>query len=166
MDQELKTPRETAIAYAVEGLPDQQEIKVDAGETAQQILRRIKARHPDSEIVELVIEDEDEAVGEDARIVESIEADFKVVHAARGRRIAVAVRYEAEEAKQDFQPSATIRRITRWAVEKGFDLVEKPSKFVLKLGDRVLEPELHLGQITGGAREIELVLVHGRKIQG
>jgi hypothetical protein len=50
--------------------------------------------------------------------------------------------------------------------EDGFDLLEGPSKFVLKLGDRVLEPELHLGQLTRGERAIEFILVHGRKIQG
>jgi hypothetical protein len=167
MTAEVNTPRTSAIAYAVESLPDHHEIRVAVGATASEILDTIKARHPAVEIDELVMEDEDEPLGDDARVVERVEDEFKLIHAARRGRIAVTVVYDNDQRQREFRPSATVRRILRWAVgEKGFDLVDPPFKFVLKMGERMLEPELHLGQITRGARAIVLQLVHTRKVQG
>lgn len=167
MNAEVNTPPTSAIAYAVEGLPDQHEMRVLVDATASEILEAIKARHPAVEIDELVLEDEDEPLHGDARVAERVEEEFKLIHAARRGRIAVTVVYDNDQRQRAFRPSATVRRILRWAVgEEGFDLVDPPAKFVLKIGDRTLEPELHVGQITRGARELVLQLVHRRKVQG
>jgi len=167
MNAEPNTPRTSTIAYAVESLPDHHEIRVVVGATPSQILEAIKTRHPAVEIDELLLEDEDEPLRDDARVVERVEEEFKLIHAARHGHIAVTVVYDNDQRRREFRPSATVRRILRWAVsEKGFDLVDPPAKFVLKMGERTLEPELHLGQITRGAREIVLQLVHTRKVQG
>ena len=165
MPHNAEVPSETSITYAVEGLPDHHEVPVPNSATAAEILALIKSRHPDIEIVELLVEDEEKVCGND--IVERVEVEFKLLHAARGGTIHVKVKYETTQKEKGFKPSATVRSIIEWAVSKdGFDLLEGPAKFVLKLQDRVLEPELHLGQLTHGSREVEFTLVHGRKIQG
>ncbi len=167
MNTKSDTKQITCLAYVVEGIEDQHELPATAADTTADILARIKERHADAEITELLIEDEDEAVAADDRIVERVDREFKLVHASRGGKIKVVIHYEHEKRDRAFGPNATVRRIRRWAVsDKGFDLTEPAAKFVLKLGERVLEPELHLGQISRGERTVELTLVHGRKIQG
>ncbi|MFA6116108.1 MAG: hypothetical protein WC729_19085 [Sphingomonas sp.] len=163
----LETQRETRLAYAVEGLPDHQELAVHTDQTALEILDLIKAKHPELAVSELIVEDEEESLDGDFRIVEQLEIEFKLVHAGRGGRIDVLIHYDGDERKHSFRASATVRKIIKWAISgDGFDLVDPASKFVLKLGEKELNPELHLGQINDGKRKVELTLVHTRKIQG
>lgn len=167
MHQEQDTNVRTVIPYVVQGLADHQELDAPAGATALELLHLIRDRHPDVAIEELIVEDEEEVLDHGTRIVERVQIDFVLVHASRGGHVDVIVHYDNQCRDRAFRPSATIGLIIDWAIsDQGFNLIEPASKFVLKLGDRVLEPELHLGQIADGSCAVALQLVHTRKIQG
>jgi hypothetical protein len=167
MHQEQDENIRAVIPYVVQGLADHQELHAPAAATALELLQLIRDRHPDVAIAELIVEDEEDVLDHGTRIVERVQIDFVLVHASRGGHIDVSVRYDNQHRNRAFRPSATIGRIIDWAIsDQGFNLIEPASKFVLKLGDRVLEPELHLGQISDGSCEVVFQLVHTRKIQG
>ena len=155
------------VAVAVDGLPDMHEIQLHTAATAAELLEAVKKIHPELGLAEVLVEDEEDVVGGEVRIVERIRLDFKAVHVTRGGHVHVTVSYDGKSHARDFRPSATVRTVIVWAIsDAAFDLLDPPGKFVMKMGDLPLEPELHLGQVRAGAHHLALTLVHARKPQG
>jgi hypothetical protein len=151
------------LILAIQGMAKPIELEVPETATAADILASIRERTGREDLVELAYE----AVDDGDRVVESLRREFRVLHAATRQRVMVILKYEGQRRERIFRPNATIRRVIRWAIsEEGFNLEGKPAEFQIKLGDRVLPPDMHVGQAAGGACELSAALVHNVKPQG
>ena len=94
--------------------------------------------------------------------------DHPVFHAHRCRKVDVAVHYKMEAFKHKFAPSATIAKVTRWAVEKAGLGKEEAEEHVLQIhGSRVQPPQnAHLGSFTGETCDVMFDLVRKKLVQG
>jgi hypothetical protein len=114
---------------------------------------------------EVCLEDADDALEPDTELAGLLTGEFKVLHAGRRGRIKLTIVFNGREVKETFRPSATVRRVLRWAVD-ALGLDGDPSDFQLKLDDELLPPETHLGQIAKSRKVLELALVMKIKPQG
>ncbi len=155
------------LVLAIQGMAKPIELEVPETATAADILASIRERTGRDDLVELAFEDDDEAVDDGDRVVESLRREFRVLHASTRQRVTVILKYEGQRRERIFRPNATIRRVIGWAIsEEGFNLEGKPAEFQIKLGDRVLPPDMHVGQAARGACELSAALVHNVKPQG
>lgn len=101
-------------------------------------------------------------------LIEQLSVEFAPLHVARHRaRIAVTVEYNGRDIEREFRPSATVERVIKWAIgPEGFSLEGDPSDFQLKLGDEILSPGTHLGQLPHPHDAVKLDLVFKIKPQG
>lgn len=94
--------------------------------------------------------------------------DRPVFHAHRVREIEVKIHYKADTFHHRFPPSATIAKVTRWAVEKARLGKEEAEEHVLQISGTREKPSLdkHLGSLVHGAREVSFDLVRKQLVQG
>ncbi len=114
-----------------EGIGEVALIRVPHGATVREVIRkaktecRIEAR--EEEIIVLV-EDKDEDVPLDAKLIDVGIRHRHRVHLHRCRRVEVSVNFNSATKKRAFSPSATIAKIKRWADKefglKGVDATE------------------------------------------
>lgn len=159
---ELKTKIEVAIA--VEGELEPKVVSLRPEATIADLLKALKAEGL-QDLEEVSIEDEDEALDPKALLSEILKDAFRVLHVGKRGKIEVGVTFNGRRIEKAFRPSATLRKVTRWAVET-LDLTGKPSDFQLKLDGVVQPPETHVGQIAKGRKTVELALVMKIKPQG
>jgi hypothetical protein len=120
------------------------------------------------EVVEVFLEDADEPLEGALVLIERLSVAFTPLHVARHHaKIAVTVEFNARDIKREFRPNATVDRVIKWATgPDGFNLEGDPSDFQLKLGDEVLAPDTHLGQIPHPHHAEKFDLVFKIKPQG
>lgn len=159
---ELKTKIEVAIALEGEREPKIVSLKPTA--TVADLLKALKAEGL-LEIEEASIEDEDEPLDPKTLLSEILKDVFRVLHVGKRGKIEVGVTFNGRRIEKAFRPAATLRKVTRWAVEE-LELTGKPTDFQLKLGGEVFAPETHVGQIAKSRKSVELSLVMKIKPQG
>jgi hypothetical protein len=120
------------------------------------------------ETVEVFVEDAEDPLGGELILVEQLSVDFAPLHIARpNSKIAVTVEYNARDIEREYRSSATIDKITRWAIgPEGFGLEGDPSDYQLKHDGEVLPPETHIGQVDHPHHRVKLDLVFKVKPQG
>jgi len=75
------------------------------------------------------------------------------LHMSRCRHIDVAIRFNGEDAKRRFPPSATVARVHHWAARRAFDMTTRDAaEHVLQLQGSTTRPDrdVHIGTLTGG----------------
>lgn len=155
------------LVFALEGDRHPQNVTVKLDATAQEVLIAIVEKTGRTEIVEIFIEDEDECLPSDHPLVEVIIKEFKLVHAATKGEVKVSVSYNGRNVERDFKPSATMQKVIDWAIsDKGLNLEGTGADYQLKLGEEVLPPDAHVGQVSGGKKHVRLTLVFRVKPQG
>jgi hypothetical protein len=93
------------------------------------------------------------------------------VHFHRCRRIEVTVHFNGGEKQRTFSPSATIAKVTEWAVGKhGFNLTPTDAvEHVLQIGGSPSRPDedVHLGTLTSFPNcVVSFDLVPKRRVEG
>ncbi len=92
------------------------------------------------------------------------------LHVARCRHVEVAVRYNGEEAKRRFPPSATVARAHHWAARRAFGLSPRDAaEHVLQLQGSTKRPDrdVHIGALTGGnICAVAFDLVPRKRVEG
>jgi hypothetical protein len=117
--------------------------------------------------VEVFLEDGEHPLLADLVLVGNLSERFAPLHVARPGLIKVFVEYNGRRVERAFRPSATIARITEWAIGKNeLNLEGGPADYQLKHNGQVLSPDQHLGQVAGGHKTVELHLVFKVKPQG
>ncbi|WP_035703334.1 hypothetical protein [Bradyrhizobium genomosp. I (2014)] len=116
-------------------------------------------------LIEVYVEDAEEPLGHDAVLIEHLSVEFAPLHVAKPGKIATTVRYQGRHVEHPFRPSATIAKVTKWAVSQ-LASTEDPIDFQLKHDGHVLPPDSHLGQVARGEKSIVLDLVFKVKPQG
>jgi hypothetical protein len=116
-------------------------------------------------LIEVYVEDAEEPLDHDWGLIEHLAVEFGPLHVARPGKIATTVRYQGRHIQYPFRPSATVAKVTRWAVGK-LAPTEDPVDFQLKHDGQVLPPDSHLGQVAHGEKSLFLDLVFKVKPQG
>ena len=120
-----------------------------------------KSDHVDAKQADLLIflEDIAGALDRDAVVEEllPLAADDDVVgplrlHCTRCRKVDIVVRFNGEETKRHFPPSATVERVRRWAA-RAFKLSPcDAAEHVLQMQGKTTRPDrdIHIGALTEG----------------
>lgn len=161
-DVKLEAPE---VLFAVEGERKPLAVALPAGANPALALKILNEKFARTDLVELVLEDEDEPLGVDADLRAALKGEFKLIHAATAGLIDVHVVFNGVEHNRDFRPAATMEKIVIWAM-RAFKLEGDPCDFQLKLGEEILAPNEHLGQVAGKKKRIKLALVMRIKPQG
>jgi hypothetical protein len=163
----LETQERIEVVYLVEGDRSPHSHEVEPSETVGAVLARLRAAHGREDLEELLLEDEEEALALELRLAEVLLDEFRLVHLAAKGKIKIFVGYNGREVEREFRPSATIARVIIWAISpEGLKLEGEPSDFQLKLGDEILTPETHVGQLSKHREPVRLALVFKVKPQG
>ncbi len=118
-------------------------------------------------VLEVFLEDSEEPLEGHLLLIETLSARFAPLHVGRPGAIKTTVEYNGRKVERAFRPSVTIARIIVWAIGKdGLNLEGGPADYQLKYKGHVLSPDLHLGQIARGQKQVELDLVFKIKPQG
>jgi len=153
------------LLFAVEGVKAPQSLLLEADLTVAGLLERVRHATGRHDLVEALIEDEETALAHHELVFERITIeDFRLIHVASCGEITVTVAFNGVK-QRTFKPSATMAKIIRWAMYE-FGIEGDPSEFQLKVGDAVLPPGEHLGQVAHGAKEVRLALVMKIRPQG
>jgi hypothetical protein len=162
---ETKT-QDREVLFALEGERKPRSLAISAGATVSHFLEQVKTLTGRADLEEVMIEDDEMALEGHHVLTERIVIDeFRLVHVATKGKIKVVVTFNGKTKDHEFRPNATMEKIVKWAM-KAFDLEGDPSDFQLKLGDDLLPPGLHLGQVAEGKKTVRLALVMKIKPQG
>lgn len=156
-----------AVVATVEGHQHHLELHATPQLTAAQFAAEAAEKAGISGIMEVFVEDTDDPLVGNQPLLQQLPKEFVVLHVGTRAAIRVTFHFNGRAVHHEFRPSATIRTLTVWAVgSSGFNLEGSDSDYQLKHDGIVLEPDLHLGQITKGHKTIELDLVLKVKAQG
>ncbi|RXG97211.1 hypothetical protein [Bradyrhizobium vignae] len=155
------------LVLAIEGERGPRQIQVSRSATAKEVIEAVVLETKRPELTEVFLEDEEECLAEDRRVVELVIEEFRLIHIASKGKITVTVVYNSRQVHRDFAPSVTIETIIAWAISpSALNLEGVSAEYQLKLGSEVLPPDLHLGQIAKGEKKIAFSLVFRIKPQG
>ena len=142
--------------------------RVELGEKAvvADLLRHLESeRRLDVTDLLLFSEDDDEPLEPQA----PVHSEGKpVFHAHRCRQVDTKVNYSRETFRRRFAPSATIAKVTRWAVHEAKLGPEEAQEHVLQVHGTKVQPPLsaHLGSLAGNTCAVEFDLVRKKLVQG
>lgn len=92
------------------------------------------------------------------------------LHLTKCRKVAVVIRFNGEEVKRQFPPSATIARVHRWAARRAFGLSPRDAaEHVLQIQGTTTRPDrdVHIGTLTDGtACAVAFDLVPRKRVEG
>lgn len=155
------------LVLAIEGERGPRQIQVSRSATAKEVIEAVVLETKRTELTEIFLEDEEDCLVEEHRVVELVIEEFRLVHVASKGKITVTVVYNSRQVHRDFAPSVTIETIIAWAISpSALNLEGVPAEYQLKLGSEVLPPDLHLGQVAKGEKKIAFSLVFRIKPQG
>lgn len=160
-----KTEKTLEVAFVLEGERRPEIIELAAKATVAALLKEVASRDGGEAYDEVSLEDAEEVLDPKTPLAEILVGTFKVLHVAKRGKVKVYVTFERETVEEDFRPSATMRKVTRWAIA-ALGLEGEVADFQLKLSDEVLPPETHIGQVARGEKSLRLSLVMKVKPQG
>lgn len=137
-----------------EGIPEITLMRVPADGTVRDVLAAVAAhgRQADDSggVAEVFVEEAEEPLAPDVALAAAGIGHRGRVHVHRCRRVAVTVNFNQKDANHPFPPSATVRRVKAWAVEK-FKLNEvDAAEHVLQRCGSAERPDedVHIGSLV------------------
>jgi hypothetical protein len=158
------------VFYQGEGINGIQHLEIAADRSFADLRAAILAKHAAEGDSLLFLEDADDAVDAAARLGEHAGKNGLKVHLHRCRKVEALVTFNGRTVDRQFQPSATVARVKKWAAEKEFGMTpEEAGEHVLQLvgtQDRPA-PGTHLGSLTAhpGCR-VSFDLVPNERVNG
>ena len=164
----MEEPHEVVeVLYAIEGQPKPFAASIGPATTVLEFIQISAKKDQITETVELYLENAEEPLGGGLVLAEQLTETFAPLHLAKPGKIKTTVEYNLKRIERAFRPGTTIARVLEWAVGKdGFGLDKPAADFQLKHHGAVLSLDDHLGQVSGGHKEIALHLVFKIKPQG
>jgi hypothetical protein len=154
------------VVFAAEGQVGHHEAEVGPTTTVKEFINIAVSKTGIEELVEVYVEDGEEPLQHDLLLLEHLSIEFAPLHIAKAGKIETTVRYQgSRHVERAFRPSATIDKVTKWAVHE-LAPTEDPTDFQLKHDGKVLPPDSHLGQAAHGQKSVVLDLVFKVKPQG
>jgi hypothetical protein len=155
------------LVLVVEGERLPRQIRVPVTATAVEVVGVVVAETGRTELTEIFLEDGEDCLVEEHRVVEIVIEEFRLIHVGTKGKIKVTVTYNSRKVEREFSPSTTMQKIIVWAISQhGLGLEGSAADYQLKLGTEILPPDIHLGQIAGGEKHVTLSLVFRVKPQG
>lgn len=138
-----------------EGMRDIALVRVPEDSTVRDVVDAARAqglRVQDGEDPVVTLENQEEALDLDAQLSTAGIGNRGRVHVHRCKRVEVTVGFNGRDKLDGFPPSATIKRVTKWAVGKqGFDLAETDAAdHLLQLRGSAERPDedAHIGTLV------------------
>ena len=167
MTAEVEVIEKIEIIFAVEGHTRHFTTEIHPKTTVLEFAAVAAQAAQIEEIVEVFLEDNEHPLQGDLLLVQSLSERFAPLHVARPGLIKTSVEYNGRRVERAFRPSVTIARIIIWAIGKdALNLDSGPADYQIKHNGQVLSSDLHLGQVAGDHKAIELALVFKMKPQG
>lgn len=117
---------DTELFVQGEGMRDIALVRIPEGGTVRDVVEAARAhglRAEEGEPPSVTVENAEAELDLDASLSTLGIADRGRVHVHRCKRVGVTVNFNARQARDDFPPSTTVRRLKKWADSKqGFDL--------------------------------------------
>ena len=165
--EKVETEDRVEILFAAEGHAKHFGVNVGPRITVKEFAVAAASAAGIEGIVEVFLEDADAPLRPELLLIEHLAVDFPPLHLARPGKIKTTVHYGRRHVEHHFTPNTTITKTIAWAFsQKELELEGSPADFQLKHDKKVLSPDLHLGQVAHGAKEISLELVFKVKPQG
>lgn len=162
-----KTMDEVEVVLSVIGDREPKGRGVGLAATVAELLAGVRADLGRDDLIAVFVEDVEIPLEGGRKVLEIVDITTVVLHVSDRHTLDLEVIYNGAVKKRTFAPSATVRKATAWAISpEAFNLTGTASDFQLKLGDEVLAPEIHLGQIAHGPGPVKLHLVFKIKPQG
>lgn len=153
------------IFLSVESGPIER-VELDEKAVVTDLLRQLEGERS-IDVTDLLVfgEDEDEPLEPRAPVHGK---GNPVFHAHRCRHVEIEVHYGLETFKRRFAPSATIAKVTRWAIHEAKLGPEEAQEHVLQVHGTKIQPPLsaHLGSLAGKTCSVEFDLVRKKLVQG
>lgn len=173
----IKPMRTVDVFLQGDGVTDILVLAVAPQDTIANVLSKLEhaAGHTD---LRAFLEDIAAPLDEDAVVEELLplaaEEDTVVgplrLHLSRCHKVEVTVRFNGENEKRRFPPSATVERVRRWAVRRAFGLSPiDAAEHVLQLQNSTMRPDrdVHIGTLTGnGTCMVAFDLVPSKRVEG
>jgi len=142
------------LFYQGEGVGQMQHLEIDTTETFASLKQQLVARHEMAdEDAYLFVEDADDPLDPAQRLGDVATVKGLKVHLHRCRHIEVTVSFNGQTVERRFAPSATIRRVKRWAAERKFNMPpDDASDHSLQVSGTHNQPadSVHIGTLTNG----------------
>jgi hypothetical protein len=101
---------------------------------------------------------------------EDVDVGSVRLHLSHCHRLEVIVRFNGENEKRHFPPSATVERVRRWAVHRAFNMSPiDAAEHVLQLQNSTLRPDrdVHIGTLTvSDTCMVAFDLVPSKRVEG
>ncbi|MER8944452.1 hypothetical protein [Mesorhizobium sp. M0959] len=154
----------TAIFVAI-GAGPLDRVELDETAVLADLLHLLKQRGVDVEEFLIFMEDHDEPLEHYHPLHGH---DHPIFHAHRCKKVEITVHYKTDAFKHKFAPSATIAKVTRWAVEKVGLGKEEAEEHVLHIHASQLQPpsNAHLGSYATDSCAVVFDLVRKKLVQG
>ncbi|MBI1869133.1 MAG: hypothetical protein HYS06_12715 [Methylocystis sp.] len=161
-----------------EGLADIIVASAAPHHTISDIFASLKQPVPNGDGLLIFIEDVSAPLDLDAVVEEllPLAADDEAIivplrlHVTHCRHIEVSVRFNGEDAKRRFPPSATIARVHHWAARRAFHLTPRDAaEHILQLQGSAKYPDrdVHIGTLAGGKIcAVAFDLVPRKRVEG
>lgn len=110
------------LFYQCEGFREIQHVEVDCDATFALVKDMLIDKHGLAADVCLFLEDKDNPLGENEKVIDCVTGTVVKVHVNRCRLVKVSVSFNGRTVEHKFGPSATIARVKCWAAEKEFGM--------------------------------------------
>lgn len=141
------------LFYQGEGVDQIDRLELDPSITFAALKDQLLERHGVSEDAMLFVEDGDDPVDLTGPVSELATSKGLRLHLHRCLHVEITVSFNGQTVERRFAPSATIRRVKRWAAERKFDMSpEDASEHSLQVSGTQTQPDgtVHLGTLTDG----------------
>jgi hypothetical protein len=165
------------IFFQGNGLSDIAVVTASREDTIAAVLSKLDHADKEHEDLLVFIEDLPGALDRDAVVEEllPLTSDEDALgslrlHVSRCRKVDVAVRFNGEDARRGFPPSATVERVRRWAARRAFGLSPRDAaEHVLQVQGTTIRPDrdTHIGVLTSGKTcAVAFDLVPSKRVEG
>lgn len=113
------------LFYQCEGINEIQHVEVEDDATFAIVKAELIDKHSLASDVCLFLEDKDEPLDEDWKVIDCVEETGIKIHLNRCCLVKVSVTFNGHTVDHSFGPSATIARVKCWAAEKAFGMEPK-----------------------------------------
>ena len=110
------------LFYQCEGIREIQHVEVDCDATFATVKDKLIDKHGLGADACLFLEDKDDPVSENEKVIDCVTGTVIKVHLNRCRVVEICVSFNGRTVEHGFGPSATIARVKCWAAEGEFGM--------------------------------------------
>lgn len=163
-----KAPPQTVdVIFAIDGVRKLHQRATPEKTTVEVFRKSVQAELGGEERDAVYVSDGAKPLPPRTTIAKAVGKDDAVLHVGVAHDVHVDVAFNGQSVHRDASPAMTVRSLIAWAIgPKGHGATGASSDYQLKLGEEILKPDLHLGQLVRDHEPLKLALVFKVKPQG